>query len=274
MWSGNLPGGVRETIVAASSDAIQLEQYMDFVRNRTFRQTLLCHDSIRPNRQLTADRMEGFFVASPLRPTRGAVELSSPSPETFANPATGQSMTTTDPIIKSALILLGEAWPGGILFDDLFRQACEKLRVGLVQDTAAVKQARESLAGTLLQCFAAGHAELHTVRLPFVCEVGSRPRASALARHQARSGAVVTTRRHETAQLSSLSRQVLPLLDGTRSHEELVVELERMVERGALVVQEKHQREQQGAVRDRRPALAAALADQLRQLARMALLEA
>jgi hypothetical protein len=47
-----------------------------------------------------------------------------------------------------------------------------------------------------------------------------------------------------------------------------------MVERGALVVQEKHQREQQGAVRDRRPALAAALADQLRQLARMALLEA
>ena len=50
---------------------------MDFVRNRQFRQTLLCHASARPTRALTPEFMRGLMVSS-------RSEADTPSPELTA----------------------------------------------------------------------------------------------------------------------------------------------------------------------------------------------
>jgi len=39
-----MPPEVESVLPMLSSDIIPLEQYMDFLRNRMFRQTLICHD--------------------------------------------------------------------------------------------------------------------------------------------------------------------------------------------------------------------------------------
>ena len=48
MLTSHFPAPVAETLERISPDLLHLEQYMDFVRNRQFRQTLLCHADLRP----------------------------------------------------------------------------------------------------------------------------------------------------------------------------------------------------------------------------------
>src|SRR4051812_36770387 len=68
MCSKNLPPQVQAVLNAISSDVIETEQYMDFLRNRTFRQTLLVHAGARIDRQVQPQRLLKLFVASPLKP--------------------------------------------------------------------------------------------------------------------------------------------------------------------------------------------------------------
>jgi SAM-dependent methyltransferase len=52
MWLGNLPAPIANTLRGLSTDIVQMEQFMDFLRNRMFRQTLLCHKNIQVQRWL------------------------------------------------------------------------------------------------------------------------------------------------------------------------------------------------------------------------------
>jgi predicted methyltransferase family protein len=59
-----LPPQVAETLERLSPDILHFEQYMDFVRNRQFRQTLLCHRELRPQRALTPAVLHGLALLS------------------------------------------------------------------------------------------------------------------------------------------------------------------------------------------------------------------
>jgi SAM-dependent methyltransferase len=76
--------------------------------------------------------------------------------------------------------------------------------------------ARE-LADALLGAFDVGAAAFHLVPSPAAAEPGPRPRASSLARSQARPGALVTTLNNQLVRISDEPTcQLLSLLDGTR----------------------------------------------------------
>ena len=47
MAPANFPPEVQDVLRMLAADMLHLEQYMDFLRNRTFRQTLLCRDCVR-----------------------------------------------------------------------------------------------------------------------------------------------------------------------------------------------------------------------------------
>ena len=55
-----------EWLQHTAHDVVEMEQYMDFVRNRTFRQTLLCHKERNVSRKLRPDpeMMSQFAVHS------------------------------------------------------------------------------------------------------------------------------------------------------------------------------------------------------------------
>ena len=57
---------VTQQLMQMAKSTIELEQYMDFVRNRTLRQTLLCHEEVGVNRRLQPSPalMQQFYVAS------------------------------------------------------------------------------------------------------------------------------------------------------------------------------------------------------------------
>ena len=72
------------------------------------------------------------------------------------------------------------------------------------------------------QSFAVGIVELHAAPSPYTVEVGQQPEASKVARLQAARGPQVTNLRHENVTLTEEARQLLTLLDGTRTHDALV----------------------------------------------------
>jgi methyltransferase-like protein len=265
----NFPPQVESMLQNVSSNLVQTEQYMDFVRNRMFRQTLLCHRDVKLDRSLAPDRVLTLHVASWVKPEPAEVDLQARTQTVFRGPS--GVTTTTEPLVKAALLQLSENWPRSVPFVELLAQARSRLNPEpVVVDTAGVTQDARRLADTLLRCYATTQVELSVRSSPFTTAISPRPLASRVARHMAESGNTVTNLRHETAHLNDLQRHVLRHLDGKRDQAALLDALCDVVSSGGLVVHERGQ-----AVADRqrvREILEQSLSAALSQLARMTLL--
>jgi SAM-dependent methyltransferase len=203
----------------ADGSVVQREQYLDFVANRRFRQTLLCHEDVVLDRSLEPDVVGRLYVSSGVRPIAEHPDVASPTVvEEFRSPR-GGTMSTDYPAAKAVLVHLGRVWPREIRFDALLDE------VGVKEAEATAK-----LRDILLAAYTAGFVELSTLAPHFVLEPGVRPLASPVARLQTQSGAFVTTLRHTSVSIEDdLGRRLLRLLDGTRTREELLEEMRRLV---------------------------------------------
>ena len=236
-------------------DIVQMEQYMDFVRCRYFRKSLVCRGAVRLNRTLTPAVVRELLLASDAVPAAASGDT-----HTFRTPQ-GHTITCRSPATKAALDALRAAWPMPIAFRDLFRQAGGG-------DEAAV----EFLAGEMLTCMAAGVVEWRLTPVPFTTAVAKKPAATPLARYQAERGYKVTNMRGETITLDEMHRQTLKALDGSRDVAALTESLMGALSRGELVLQRD---EDKSAVKDQaemRRLLGPAIEKVLANLARRALL--
>lgn len=190
---------------------------MDFLRNRTFRQTLLVREGLPVNRTLTPSRVTPLWVSGALRPVKAAPDLAANVEEQFRAPGGGM-LKTPNAVTKAAISVLAAHWPEALAFADLSREALALLR--RQSREPPVLQAEDVLASDLLQCYAAGLLELHANPSGFVLEPGVRPVASPLARWQAARGLPrITNLRHELTSIDANVGRLLQLLDGTRERE-------------------------------------------------------
>jgi methyltransferase-like protein/SAM-dependent methyltransferase len=221
MVPGRFGPDVAATLEKLSSDFIEMEQFLDFVRNRKFRQTLLCHREVPLDRKVGPETLSEMYVASALQPASANLDIGSSAPAAFRSPQ-GRTPTTTDPLLKAALVHLAEHWPQAVSFAGLSGAARARLGWAASADPA---RDRQILGKSLLQLYSANLVELHIRELPFVRQVPDRPLASPLARLQAASGPAVTNLRHESVSLGDLDRQVLRCLDGRHNRATLLEQL-------------------------------------------------
>lgn len=188
----------------AGGDVLRYEQYLDFLKFRKFRQTLLCRDEIALDRSLAPERLRGLFVSSP------AMRVASPAGaaldvETFERQK-GPSVSTNNPVVKGLLHRLTERWPQSERFEDLSTSADERV-----------------IAEVLMKLYGATLVEFHAYQPPVAAKAGPRPEVSPLARFEAREHNVVTTLRHNQVKIpDDLSRRVLEMLDGAHDREALL----------------------------------------------------
>jgi methyltransferase-like protein/SAM-dependent methyltransferase len=224
MLASNLPQEVSNTLLRIAPDAIRQEQFMDFLRNRTFRQTLLVREAQSIKRTLTPECVTTLWVSAALAPVKGNPDLAAQQEVMYQGPKGGM-IVTSNAVTKAAIGILAKRWPGRLAFSELLNGAVALLgeagerilgRPGL--------SSRAILASDLLQCHLSGIVALHSGPAPFVSESGDRPQASPLARWQASKGLrQVTTLRHEIALIEANLSTFMELLDGTRSREALYV---------------------------------------------------
>jgi hypothetical protein len=267
MTPSNFPSEVAEVLRELAPDQIEAEQYMDFLRNRAFRQTLLCHEHQQPSYSLGPDRLARLSIAAPIviastatataaaAAAAAATDLGSHAVESFQG-RHGLTWKVTAPIVKAALRHLGASWPVAVPFADLVAEARSRVEAAApaapAPAAASITDAA-TLADWLLITYArAGHSGLELRRGSdhFVAKVASKPVASPLARLQAAAGNVVTSLRHESIVLGEFERQLLLLLDGENDKTELCNHLTKRIECGLLKVeQDGHRVRETGEVR-------------------------
>ncbi len=199
------PAAAEAVRTLAGGDRIQKQQYLDFLKCRRFRQTLLCRADVRIEDPPDASRAASLLAAcaaEPMGDGEGEQEFRAPG---------GASVRTSLPLAKAALAYICRAWPRAVPFQELFDSA----------------PGGELLQELLLRTYACGLLDLHASPSPFSTEVSERPRAFSLARFHARSGSVIPTLKHSTVRLEDpLARRLVALLDGTRDRAALLHDLQ------------------------------------------------
>lgn len=243
---------VGDALERISDGLVKTEQLTDILRNRRFRQSLLCRKEIVLDRNLTPQRIAGFEIASAATPLSKQVDVRSSLPEAFRTPG-GVTLTSSAPLVKAAFVHLAKIWPQSASFDEL---------VGTAGGADA-----QTLAAQILEGYARNLVVLRSRKAPFVTAASGRPIASALARHQAKNGEPVTNQLHESGLVDDFDRHMLQFLDGGNDRGAIVDGLVKLVENGSL----KSSSPDGAALRKN---LALAVEDNLGHFARLALLVA
>ncbi|MBX3413387.1 MAG: methyltransferase regulatory domain-containing protein [Pirellulales bacterium] len=224
----DLPEEVRATLAQLSADVIELEQYVDFLLRRTFRETVLAHAAVPVRHPADPERCAKLHFSALVRASHVPVEAASTGIAEFVL-AEGVTLSTNDPLAKAALIALVAAAPCSLSFEALGAQVVDQL--------GEVEQLSPRLGELLLRCIRAKAVMFHGT--PFECasRASDRPRASALARHQAAHGERIVTLHHMSADLPPFDRALVALLDGSRERSTLARALVHQIERGELQLQ-------------------------------------
>ena len=270
--STSFPAAVQQELDDLAPHLIEREQYMDFLRNRSFRQTLFCHQNVKPRYEIRGEQLTAFHIASPARPVENNRDLT-PEVEVEFRGSGSATLTSGTPIVKAMLQCLGEAWPQFVAFEELRIQARTRAGGPAPTDPELAAQDRLTMSKSLLTAYATADKSLVelAIRPPvFTTAVSERPLAYQLARLQTADGYQVTNLRHETCNLSHFDREILPLLDGTRDRAALLTAVLDKFHAGVLKIEQ----DDKPVTDDERatPILNDVLAQELPRLARSALL--
>ena len=224
MAMSNFQPDVAKTLRMLAPDQIQAEQYMDFLRNRTFRQTLLCHQEAPVNWSAPLEQLRRLHIASRSVAVSEPVDCRGKETVTYKSPS-GRTLATANLLLKAALQCLKESWPQALPFESLRERA--HARVGESDNVRSPgTDDQRLLEGGLLHAYIGSDLlELHSCPLDCAVSVGSRPVVSPLARLQAKQGPFVTNRRHEAIRLHDLERKLLTILDGQHDRPALLRDL-------------------------------------------------
>ncbi len=230
---GNFPEEAACILKTMEGSPLTREQYIDFLRCRRFRQTLLCHDDAEISLVPQEELIRKLRISAQIRPVQQ--QETGPAGAHFRfEHARGGSFTIELPEFNEALTLLGSLWPASIPFDVLAEKALLKVRRDKVQ-SGLKPEDTSLLAGLFLRLHAANLVELHTFEPPFAAAPGIKPLASPLARLKLKDNRLIPNLRHYNVSVDDpLMKQVLLLLDGTRDLAALTREIMQLVRSGEL----------------------------------------
>jgi len=204
----------------AALDPITRQQYLDFIKCRRFRETLICRDDVALDRQETTERMRrlSFTAARRVRAMQQDASMPPSSPESPEPPGRAAGDGPELAVMRVLLDTLRAAEPNALPFDAMF----ERLRARIELDQLPAR-ANADLEAFVLASLQAGVIEPHVISPRLACPPGDRPTASAVVRAQLADGDIVTSLWHSAVRVDDdIARRLLPLLDGTRDRGELL----------------------------------------------------
>jgi methyltransferase-like protein len=197
---------------------LRREQYMDFLRNRMFRCSLLCHQYVTPNYQMASHNLTHLNVA--LHQVLEAKPGEKEGEMVWRHPS-GQ--ITTQAPITAALERLNRAYPAWIPVQELLDEVPKEASKGPLLDA-------------LMMSFIRGIMQLADSP-PHICtQVSQKPLCTPLSRFQASQGSKLTSRMHVDYVFQPQQRFLVELLDGTRTVDELAESLRTALAAGRFKV--------------------------------------
>lgn len=193
------PQGLLRTL---PGDLLDREQYMDYLKARLFRQTLLCHASRTLQRRPIEDCVDQFLFSSLCRTVEdGQIEG-----------MRGVRIAPLHDAVRNVASALGEVYPLPLTFAELIPYAGGEAAL------------RDILTGMVV----GGFADFHVYEFPCQETVSSTPVASRLARRQAAQSRRVVSTCFRVVELDEIARLLVQLLDGSRTHPRIAEDLARI----------------------------------------------
>ncbi len=246
-------------------DVIRREQYLDFFKNRRFRQTLLCHKNVNIKRKVAEDFFDDLKIVCDLRPQSEKTDFAPDKVEKFIKSG-NEGVSINHSLTKAALFYLCDIFPRSVSFSELVEISQNLVRRQL-KDFEVSGSDQEILRDILLKIFASELVGFFIYEPTIAAEVGVKPKADEFIRWQARNAETLFTRRHRTKKIEDdFVRNLLITSDGKHTREEMVNDFRDKISDGSLPVDDEKMK------RNILENLTQSVEHQLQQAAKLALL--
>lgn len=238
MFVANLGSHIAEPLLReCGNDQVVLEQYMDFLRNRQFRHTLLVHapQQGRIRYQLDPAVLAQLHYACTV--DGGAAAITQDDAEQALSLG-GQQLVIRGKLNKTALQILGERFPATMHLPALVEAVRQRLQQRQDSDTDAIVQLMEALV-------IRGAVDYRVQALEAAPSLDEKPLALASARADLAlagnaSNTGVTNLWHQRVALNIVEKLLLPELDGNNAIEKLIQHILRQEQQDMLEFKDKN----------------------------------
>lgn len=236
MYLGNLPAKASEKLQAVN-DIVRTEQYMDFINNRKFRTTILCHKDVPLNRNIELNKLKDFYTVFLIVPAvlENTIDLTNEK-EIIGfhyNNSEQPILSTASPIMKAIFYVYFENIGNPLSMEEIAKKAFAKL--GKFELNTYIQELSSIMAKLVLQ----GFIQLYSTKPATVVNISTKPKVSKLARYQAQHASTniefVTNHINSMVQLQLHEKFVLQLLDGKNTIEQIKNKITEIFIKGELI---------------------------------------
>ena len=240
MFSGNLSVETAK-VLSTSNDIVRTEQFMDFINDRRFRHTLLCHNDRILNWNVSDSILRDGWLLSRFSYPDGfeTHDITSKTPVVFGG-AGNLTLTTDDTVVLAMLKVFFEHRYEPMRIEQILPSVRKKLKdVNFILPNTGPNGLEDTIARSALRYLFMGGLAFYSTKFPYVSEISAKPLVAPAARYQAARQEWVSNQRQESGHLAPVDKMLVTYLDGTRDVPMLVECMLPHFEDKTLVLNEK-----------------------------------
>lgn len=237
MYAGNLSSIAAEQITGIN-DIVRSEQYMDFINNRRFRKTILCHNDALLNRNIDMAKLDKLYFLVQVEYEGKLADIIIKDGQENKFKSSNLEEITTRAALETAIFVSVLEHPGQFLsLDEITQYVSEK---GVNSDKATIKI---SIAALMAQLIFKGIADISIAKPKAVYKISTKPTISNLAKIQLKMAQnadkiSVTSQTHNALGFDNIAKEIIYLVDGTRSLAQIVSDLVKVVQEKQIEVKQ------------------------------------
>lgn len=216
MFLGNHSQKAQEAL-SKLNNIIEQEQYLDFLSNRRFRSTLLCHNTLSVKRNVSPESFEGLAFTSLVKPeNKKAISLKEDQAVVFTHLSNGGSFTSNHRYMTAILLVMSEQPSRFLDVDTISKTVCERLDEEVKHEdisTLFYANAPKFIFSNILD------VSIQSSRACY--ELSDMPQAWFYARHLATTQDKVTTLNQSAVKLSEDMRFLMKYVDGEHTLDDM-----------------------------------------------------
>lgn len=237
MIASGLPENTKKILNKISTDILSSGQYLDFLCNKTFRSTLLCHKSQKINRNSSTFDLADIGVMLAEIPNERPKDFSPEAGYPLKN-AMKATAIIHQPPVKAIISVLCDYYPQCIDTTTLFSEAEKKL--SNTKWRINTNNTENIFRNILLNYYVSEFISFHTWQPDIVNKISKNPKVRKLAAYQACKGKSVVNLRHKSLLLNSFEKQLISTINECDDLNSLHKKLFSKVQDNTIIFRQKN----------------------------------
>lgn len=238
MFLGNLPQKAAEKL-AGIQDIVRTEQYMDFIQNKRFRCTLLCHETTAVKRDISPQHLNQFYMTSNLAPEKvlseAELQNSFEAVKFFFNGNKDNFISTSSPAMKAVFYAIAENNGNPLRPADLLKLAHKKLK------NISMADLENEFNQNIGRLIFGGYIKLFAEKPKVVYSISEKPKVAEVSRYQAdncHTRAWTMNQVNDLIPIQPFEQHIIRMMDGKNTVEQIKEELLSKFKTGVLTASE------------------------------------